>query len=104
MTYETKDMTGSLFTNNRKEKDTHPDRNGSARIDGHDYWVSGWIKQGKDGKPWLSLAFKRKDGSADRPVMDNTRAGAQDTPEVYVSGKRVDPFANRDTDKDDLPF
>lgn len=85
MAYETKDMSGSLFKNNRKEKDTHPDRQGSCRIDGHDYWVSGWIKEGKDG-PWLSLAFKRKDGTADRPAPPK-------------SG----PSFNRDLD-DEVPF
>ena len=62
MAYETKDMSGSMFTNNRKEKETHPDFNGSIRIGGVDYWLSGWNKQGANG-PWFSLAFKVKDGT-----------------------------------------
>jgi hypothetical protein len=61
MAYEIRDMTGSLFDNSaRKEKDSHPDRSGTAMIDGREYWVSGWIKKDKNGKPWLSLAFKLK--------------------------------------------
>lgn len=61
MAYEVKDMTGSLFANEKKAKDTHPDRTGTAVIDGTEYYISGWLKTKKDGKPWLSLAFKRKD-------------------------------------------
>jgi hypothetical protein len=58
---ETKyDNSGAMFVNERKEKETHPDRQGSATIAGVEYWVSGWIKEGKNGK-WLSLAFKRKE-------------------------------------------
>ena len=61
MAYEMKEMSGSLFINTKKEKDTHPDRNGTALIGGVEYWVSGWIKETKSGDKWLSLAFKPKD-------------------------------------------
>lgn len=68
MAYEQKDNSGSLFTNTRKEKDSHPDRTGSALIDGREYWVSGWVKQDRNGKPWLSLSFKPKDAQRERPA------------------------------------
>lgn len=67
MAYETKDMTGSLFKNTRKEKDTHPDYTGSCRIDGHDLWISAWLKEKQNGEKYFSFAFKRKDGTAERP-------------------------------------
>lgn len=60
MAYEQKPNSGSLFVNDKKESDTHPDRTGSALIGGVEYWVSGWIKEGARGK-WMSLAFKPKD-------------------------------------------
>ena len=72
MAFEQKDNSGSIWVNDRKEKDTHPDRSGSATIDGRQYWVSGWLRQTKDGKPYLSLAFKPKEEAVDRskPIGD----------------------------------
>jgi hypothetical protein len=61
MSYEQKDNSGSLFKNDRKETEKHPDRKGSALIDGVAYWVSGWVKQDKNGNPWMSLSFKPKE-------------------------------------------
>jgi len=60
MAYEMKDMSGSLFRNEKREKDTHPNATGSCLIDGVEYWVSAWTKEGAKGK-WQSLAFTRKD-------------------------------------------
>jgi hypothetical protein len=64
MPYEPNDNSGSVFANKNKETDKQPDRTGSARIDGVDYWVSGWIKKTKDGENFLSLSFRPKDEDA----------------------------------------
>lgn len=93
MAFEQKDMSGSLFRNNRKEKDTHPDYSGTVRIDGHDMWVSGWLREQKDGTKYFSLAFKYKDGTADRP-----EAKAQEFKEAV---KQRFPDAEF---SDDVPF
>ena len=66
MAYEQKDNSGAMFVNDRKEKDSHPDRRGEAMIDGKMYWVSGWIKDGKKGK-WMSLGLEPKD-AANKPA------------------------------------
>lgn len=53
---------GVLFVNNRKEKDTHPDRTGSLNVGGVEYFLDGWLKTPKEGgTQFLSLSVKRKD-------------------------------------------
>jgi hypothetical protein len=68
MAFEQKDNSGAVFVNDRKDQDTRPDRIGTARIDGTDYWVNGWLRKTKDGKPYLSLSFKPKQ---DKPPASN---------------------------------
>jgi len=60
MAYEKKDMSGTLFKNDKREKDTHPNATGTAIIGGVEYWVSAWTKDGAKGK-FQSLAFKPKE-------------------------------------------
>ena len=73
MAYEQKDNTGSLFKNDRREKDSHPHAKGSAMIDGVEYWVSAWTKEGQKGR-WQSLSFQRKD---EKPAA---KRNSDDTP------------------------
>lgn len=61
MAYEIKELSGSIFKNKRKESDRHPDHQGSMKIGGVEYWVSGWNKTTQAGEPWISLAFKVKE-------------------------------------------
>lgn len=84
--------TGILARNERKEKDTHPDLQGSINVDGKEYWLSAWSKRGKsgklEGKPFFSLAIKPKE---DRQQQD--------------APKRDEPATQSDSfDDSDLPF
>ena len=62
----TRDNSGSIAKNDRKEKDSHPDIKGKATVNGVDYWVSGWLKENDRGK-WYSLSFTPKDAPAEQP-------------------------------------
>ena len=55
---------GVLFTNKRKEKDTHPDYTGSyVGLDGNEFWVSSWINKSNKGETYMSFQLKPKDDS-----------------------------------------
>jgi hypothetical protein len=56
----TRDNSGSISKNEKKEEDRHPDIKGQATIDGRAYWVAGWLKENDRGK-WYSLSFTPKD-------------------------------------------
>ena len=61
MAYEQKENSGSLFKNEKKETEKHPNATGSAFIGGVEYWVSAWTKRDKNDNPWQSLSFTPKD-------------------------------------------
>jgi uncharacterized protein (DUF736 family) len=61
MAYEMKDNTGSLFRNEKKETDNHPDHTGQIKIGGVEYWVSAWINESKSGQKYFGMKFKPKD-------------------------------------------
>jgi hypothetical protein len=62
--YEQKELTGALFKNQRKTSDTHADYNGTATINGVEYFVDSWIKEAESGSKYMSLRFKAKTGNS----------------------------------------
>jgi len=58
MAYEQKPNTGTLFRNDKKpEGSSQPDYRGSVNVEGHEYELAAWIKDGKNGK-FMSLSLK----------------------------------------------
>jgi len=89
----TYDNSGILSANTRREKDTHPTHTGSITVDGVDYWLSAWVKEGRpgtklEGKKFFSLSVKRKDVA---PPMGNTVKRPNYTPSHDIYDEDI-PF------------
>ena len=57
--------TGILSRNSKREKDTHPEYNGTVNVEGVEYWLSAWVKERNDGTgKFFSLALKKKEGKS----------------------------------------
>ena len=59
--------TGLLAKNEKKAAEMHPDYTGSINVGGTEYWLSAWLKTGKDGgklagQKYFSLSVRPKDG------------------------------------------
>lgn len=94
MAYEQKPNTGSLFKNDRKETESHPDYKGSALIDGlGDCWLDAWINTAKDGSKYMSLKLKPKEVMTKQKVQDRRLDGS--TIEQHPAPADLD---------DDVPF
>lgn len=73
---------GALFKNDKDGGNPNwPDYKGKINVDGTDYWLSAWIKDGKNGK-FMSLSVKPKE----------------------VTGTTPRAAAKRDEPTDDIPF
>ena len=69
---EKRDNSGVLFKNDKKENEKHPDYKGNIMVDGNEYWLSAWIKEGKMGK-FMGLAVSPRDAQppASKPLPKN---------------------------------
>ena len=61
MAFEQKDNSGSLFRNDKRERDSQPSHTGTALIEGREYRVSAWVKTAKNDSKFFSLSFTPKD-------------------------------------------
>lgn len=65
---------GVVFKNQRKAKETHPDYTGSLNIEGEEYFLDMWIKEGQKGK-FFSCSIKKKDKQPQAPKRHGDRPG-----------------------------
>jgi hypothetical protein len=103
MAYEQRDLSGSLFKNEKREKDTHPNLTGTVMIGGVEYWASGWTKERSNGEKWISLSFKPKE----RAPADKARGYSGSytgDPRTNGGGGTIRPAAFDTNLDDDVPF
>ena len=71
MAFEHKAGTFTLWKNDRKESDNHPDYKGQGKdLDGNDVWVSSWIKTTENGGKFMSCSMQLK--QAQQPAQAST--------------------------------
>lgn len=65
---------GTLGRNERRETDSQPEYTGKINVDGVDYWLSAWVREGSRGK-FFSLSIKPKNERPRRePMRDESDA------------------------------
>jgi len=75
MTYDNTNR-GVLFHNNKKTKDSAPDRTGTINVEGKEYKLAGWLKTGKSGVAFLSLSVQPAE--AKEPQADQASGSIDD--------------------------
>jgi hypothetical protein len=87
MAFNLNDMSGFLFKN-EDHIGNRPTHKGSIKINGVEYWMSAWVKEGRNGK-FFSMAFQEKEekyqnqggtGGADSNVNSNLNDFDDDIP------------------------
>ena len=72
--YEERDMSGTLWKNDKGDNDKRPDMRGTVTIAGKQWELAAWTKQGRKGK-FLSLAASEP---RERPQGAQPRAADPD--------------------------
>lgn len=60
---------GIFFKNNFKEKDSQPDYKGKLNVEGKDFDLAGWIRDGAKGK-FISLSISEPYNKESAPQAD----------------------------------
>jgi hypothetical protein len=122
MTQYSNENSGLLAKNDKQGNESRPDYRGSINVDGREYWLSAWIKQGRDGtklagQKYMSLSVKPKDeqaayAPAPAPAAAPAPRMTQDQRDAMAIRERSErerqavakPRTNFDDMDDDIPF
>jgi uncharacterized protein (DUF736 family) len=81
MAYELKEMQGSLFKNNKKTTELHPDYTGKIKVNGVELQLSAWVAKTKAGETYLNIKAKELTPTFNTSSQDNFGAqGGTDLP------------------------
>jgi hypothetical protein len=73
---EKRDNSGVLFKADKVDNDRAPQYKGNITVEGKDYWISAWVKEGKSGK-FMGLAVSPKESTA-KPSERSKATGFDD--------------------------
>jgi|GEM_PF-429803 len=129
MTQYSNENSGLLARNDKQGNESRPDYRGSINVEGREYWLSAWIKTGRDGtklagQKYMSLSVKPKDApaadyapapayaSAPAPAAAPAPRMTQDQRDAIAIRERAErerqaaarPKTNFDDMDDDIPF
>jgi len=68
------ELSGALFRNDNKSKDTDRDFQGEVTVEGREYWISSWINEGKGGRKYFKLKLKPKDDAPAKPAAKQSNS------------------------------
>jgi hypothetical protein len=92
---------GVLFRAKERKSDKHPEYSGSVNIEGVEYWLDGWVKDGKSGK-FFSLSVKPKDAA--KVERFKTAVAEAFPPRGRPTGLSEKPRFTSDPHDDEIPF
>jgi hypothetical protein len=117
---------GLLARNDKQGNESRPDYRGSINVEGREYWLSAWIKTGRDGtklagQKYMSLSVQPKDASyggaapapAPAPAPARMTQDQRDAQAIAERSRReaaparaqaARPATNFDDMDDDVPF
>lgn len=72
---QARDNSGVLFKSDKRDNERAPHYRGNITVNGQDYWLSAWIKEGKSGK-FMGLAVSPKEPQA--PVKQKSKSSGFD--------------------------
>ena len=71
MAWEMRDMSGSLFKNEKKQPgDNLPNATGRVMVNGQEYFCSAWTNESKSGGKYQSLSFQRVEAKQQQDEPD----------------------------------
>jgi uncharacterized protein (DUF736 family) len=77
--FQHKPGSGSLFKNDRKEKENQPDYKGRGILEsGEEFEIAAWLRDSANGQKFMSLKIGKPQPKQDTAAPDNTKAVTND--------------------------
>jgi len=103
MAFQLQPGSGSLFTNDKEGNEKRPDLRGDINIDGKNYRIAGWWKEGKKGQ-FISLKVDDRAAPDVSSKIDGKPRTKGDDYRAAQSGHKPSAPAAPEFFDDDIPF